>query len=123
MAVYGLPAVRVSRPIQDRDYGREEYIEDCARRVLKGESVLVTLGCICSADSLIPVLRAKYNGFFPGFNGALEEVVRTVEKAGKKVIIKPFMHGNNSDALGLENSGPDGYFVSLDIEKSKEKLT
>lgn len=122
MTVYGVPAVRVSRPITDPNYGREEYIEDCVQRVLKGEEVLVTFGCSCSAESLIPVLRAKYNGFFPGFKGALKEVVSIVEKAGKKVLQKPLMFGNNSDALGLENSGPDGYFVSLDKENNRQKL-
>lgn len=123
MTVHGMPAVRVPRPIEDRDYGREEYIEDCVQRVLKGEEVLVTFGCICSAESLIPVLRAKYTGFFPGFRGALKEVVSGVEKAGKKVLQKPLMFGNNSDALGLENSGPDGYFVSLDNENIMQKLS
>lgn len=114
MAVYGAPAVRVPRPIEDREYGREEYIEDCVQRVLKGENVFVTLGCICSAE---------YTGFFPGFEGALKEVISEVEKAGKKALVKPLMHGNNSDALGLENSGPDGYFVSLDNENIMQKLS
>lgn len=115
MAIQGMPAVRVSRPITDPNYGREEYIEDCVQRILKGEELLVAFGCMVGAESLIPVLRTKYNGFFPGFNGALEEIVTHVEKVGKKVLIKPF-HGSNSHALGLLDSAPDGYFVSLDKE-------
>ncbi|MBS0649135.1 MAG: hypothetical protein JSS10_07940 [Verrucomicrobia bacterium] len=112
MAIQGMPAVRVSRPISDPNYGREEYIEDCVRRILKGENVLVAFGCMVGPESLIPVLRTKYSGFFPGFTGALEEIVSHVEKAGEKVFAKPF-HGSNSHALGLLDSGPDGYFVSL----------
>jgi len=124
MAVDPISAVRVPRPLNDRNYGREEYIDYCVQRILQGNATFISSGSIDpSPESLPPLLREKYKGFFPGFKGALEEVVQGVERAGKKVIKKPLLNGNNSDALGLSDSGPDGYFVSLDPNLNTHKIT
>lgn len=123
MVLCAIPTVRVPRLINDRDYGREEYIDYCVQKILEGEETYICLGGCVSAESLPPVLREKSNGFFPGFNNALTEVVEAVKKAGKQVIVKPLSNGSNSDALGLPDSGPDGYFVSLDTSKDKIKIS
>jgi hypothetical protein len=111
MTINAIPAVRVPRSLDDRDYGREEYIEGCIQKILRGEEAFISTGGFVSAESLPPVLREKYSGFFPGFSGALDEVVQAVQNAGNKVIVKPLPNGG---LYGDPDSGPDGYFLSLD---------
>jgi hypothetical protein len=114
--------VRVPRLINDQDYGREEYIEYCVQRILQGEEIYISSGGSISPKSLPPILREKSNGFFSGFRGALTEVVEAVKEVGKKVVVRPLLNGSNSDALDLPDSGPDGYFVSLEGEKNTAKI-
>lgn len=111
MALNAIASVRVPRSINDRDYGREEYIDDCIQKILRGEEAFISTGGCVSSGSLVPILREKYSGFFPGFSGALKEVVQAVQKAGKKVVVKELPNGG---IYGDPDSGPDGYFLSLD---------
>jgi hypothetical protein len=114
---------RVNRLLGERDYGREEYVEDCISQMLEGKEVLVTLGGIFEMKSLPPILRQKYKQlgrakddtgcvFFGGFEKAKEEIVNKVMAMGHKVICREFLGGSNSDICDMPNS-LDGHFLRI----------
>jgi hypothetical protein len=111
------PKLQVQREITHRDYGREEYIDDCVQRVCCGQRVLVTLGGSFDPKNLPEVLRSKYSdGWFPGFEGAKEEVTSRLDKLSKKYLVEEFRGGSNSDLLGIpydSSMSLDGYVITL----------
>jgi hypothetical protein len=113
--------------IEDPNYGRVEYIQDLVKRILAGENVLITLGGFFDAAHLSPVLQTKFGNqgsvFFPGFSGALDEVVKKIQSLNKQVIVDEFRGGSNSDLLGLlgTSNDLDGYFVSLSPTTQSKK--
>lgn len=121
---------RVQRNIDDRDYGREEYIDDCVRKVQEQGLCLVSFGGLHTLSYLPPILQHKYSQgradlkssvFFPGFTGAENEVEQKLKDLGIKFFRKEFRGGSNSDALGLIGTpyDLDGYYYHLDRKQKK----
>src|ERR1700732_3625476 len=105
---------QVARPVSDRNYGREEYIDDCVNRILKGEEVLITFGGIFTSDSLPPILREKYSAYFPGFEKALEEIVRIVKarlEYPATLREREYIGGSQSDMSG--EISVDGMYLRI----------
>jgi hypothetical protein len=76
---------RINRPLTDANYGREEFVDDCVKRILKGENIyLLSTGGYFAYKDLPPVLAEKYRilnkesevVFIPGFSGIIEDVLK-----------------------------------------------
>lgn len=116
------PTPSIPRPLEDADYGREEYIDDCVNKVKNEGYCLVTFGGFFSLNYLPPILQYKYakkfkcksldnSVFFPGFTYAHEEIAKKLNELGIKFTQKEFLNGSNSDALGYlgTSNNVDGY--------------
>jgi hypothetical protein len=117
---------RVPRDIQDPDYGREEYIDDCVERIMTTQKrVLITLGGMWDASKLPPVVRERFpGGFFPGYRLAKDEIVKRVHELGREVLVEEYRGGSNSDLLGIPYDSSwslDGYYVSL-VPKEQQQV-
>lgn len=121
---------RVQRDIDDRDFGREEYIDDCVKKVQEQGKCLVSFGGFHTLNYLPSILQHKYSKgqvgvyisvFFPGFIGAEDEVEQKLNDMGIKFIKEEFRGGSNSDALGLIGTpyDLDGYYYHLDQKQKK----
>jgi hypothetical protein len=86
----------VARSLTDANYGREEFVEDCVNRILRGENIyLLAIGGYFACKDLPPILEEKYrllnNGsemvFIPGFIGIMEQVLNILAypKKGARV--------------------------------------
>lgn len=113
------PVPQVARDINDKDYGREEYIQECADRVLKGDRVFVSCGGMVDASKLPSVLQKKFGTSgtisFAGFKGGVNEVVQKVNQAGKEALIESHA-GSSADIHGFSYDDPrsiDGHVVRL----------
>jgi hypothetical protein len=119
-------APKVNRPMSHQDFGREEYIDNCVQRVLKGENVLILFWGYVPGTSLPEILQQKYGSgpcvVFPGFSLAKNDIVNNVQALGKKVLVTEYRNGANSDLLGLLGNDAmnlDGYYIQLAPEPTK----
>lgn len=109
----------------DPNFGREEYIQDCVKRILDGKTARVTFsgGGMVPACDLPKKVQQKcgFNGpenskdeiWFTGYDKAHEEVIKRVEAAGKKVMTTGFYTENSFFFDEPGHPTFDGYEISL----------
>ncbi len=113
---------RVNRTLEDRNYGREEYMDDCVQRIIQGEKVFISTGGVVSSTNLPPIIREKYSAFFPGFEDALDEVKAIVaHRLGSSSKLTTSELREDSDSYIFYGT-PNllmGYYVWLNEGKAK----
>lgn len=87
-------SIKPSSAMTDRNYGREAYIADCVEKLKQGKEVSITCGAFYDISSLPPALAEKYKqktsypcGWFDGFDGAKEEILKRVAEIGLQILL------------------------------------